>query len=72
MFDFNGVPRLSKLAPSWVSSSALLTDISAPLRTNRLCCPPSGLVCTCMLRLAKPVRLYKPQESSCSVRLYCV
>lgn len=68
MFDFNGLPGLSKLAPSWMSSSALLTDISAPLPTNRLCYPPSGTLCTCMLPLAKPVRLYKPQDSSSSVR----
>jgi hypothetical protein len=41
MFDFNGVPRLFKLAPPWMSSSALLTDICASA-TNRLCCPPSS------------------------------
>jgi hypothetical protein len=51
MFDFNGVPRLSKLAPPWELSSALLTDISALLHTNRLCYPPSGTgrSCTCIV-----------------------
>lgn len=65
----NGVPRLFILAPTWMSPSALLTDISAPLVLTDFAAHHQVRTCTCMLPLAKPVRFYNPQHSCRSVRL---
>jgi hypothetical protein len=65
----NGVPRLFKLAPTWMPPSALFTDISAHLVLTDFAAHHQVRTCTCMLPLAKPVRSYNPQHSCRSVRL---